>query len=96
MLNYLLYYVSLYNEGQTMMKTVLISLALLTFSFAGFFQEGQNDASVKEQQEAQRLCTLFTEKAETYQKTMRNDELAQKTLQSYKKRASLYCQAEKK
>lgn len=38
-----------------------------------------------------RLCELFTDKAEKYQATMRDDEYAQVTLQSYKDRAALYC-----
>ena len=37
------------------------------------------------------LCKLFTQKAEEYQKTMRDDGYAQTTLQSYKDRAALYC-----
>ncbi len=38
------------------------------------------------------LCELFTDKAIKYQKTMRDDEYAQVTLQSYKDRAAPYCQ----
>ncbi len=83
-------------KGYMMTKILFIMLSLLTFSFAGFYQEGNSDTSAKEQQEAQRLCKLFTEKAETYKKTMRDDELAHKTLESYEKRAALYCRTEKK
>ena len=72
------------------MKLLFLLLALFTFSFAGFFN-AENNVTQKEQAENERLCKLFTEKAEKYQKTMRDDELAVKTLLSYKKRASLYC-----
>lgn len=37
------------------------------------------------------LCKLFTDKAAKYQATMRDDEYAHVTLQSYKDRAALYC-----
>ena len=72
------------------MKSLFLLLILFTFSFAGFFN-AENNVTRKEQAENERLCKLFTEKAEQYQKTMRDDELAVKTLLSYKKRASLYC-----
>jgi hypothetical protein len=79
-----------------MTKLLWLSLSLLTFSSAGFYQNENSDTSAKEQQEAKRLCKLFTEKAETYKKTMRSDDLAFKTLQSYEKRAALYCKTEQK
>lgn len=78
------------------MKIVFLTLSLSLFLSAGFFQEGNSSESLKEQQESERLCKLFTEKAETYKKTMRSDDLAFKTLQSYEKRAALYCKTEKK
>ena len=37
------------------------------------------------------LCKLFTDKAIAYEKSMRNDDYAKVTLQSYKDRAALYC-----
>ncbi|MDA3946011.1 MAG: hypothetical protein PF439_04970 [Helicobacteraceae bacterium] len=37
------------------------------------------------------LCKLFTEKATTYEVSMRDDAYAQATLQSYKDRALIYC-----
>ena len=72
------------------MKILFFTLLFASFSFGGFFQES-NASSTKEQIENDRLCKLFTEKVETYKKNMRSDELAIKTLASYEKRASLYC-----
>ena len=40
------------------------------------------------------LCKLFTDKAIAYEKTMRDDDYAKVTLQSYKHRAALYCHNE--
>jgi len=72
------------------MKTLLLILTLFTFASAGFFNDA-NESGNKESAENARLCTLFTEKAKTYKKTMRSDDLAAKTLLSYEKRAALYC-----
>ncbi len=43
------------------------------------------------QEEAKRLCEVFKKKTEEYRKTMRNDELAKKTLQSYIARENRFC-----
>jgi hypothetical protein len=37
------------------------------------------------------LCKLFTDKARTYEKNMRDDDYAKVTLRSYKHRAAIYC-----
>lgn len=73
------------------MKAFLAILFLATSMQAGFFKAEETQESMKAQNENQRLCQLFTEKAETYKKTMREDDLAKKTLESYEKRASIYC-----
>jgi len=44
--------------------------------------------------EDERLCNIFENKMERYKKTMRNDELAYTTLESYKKRAQIFCSQE--
>jgi len=41
-----------------------------------------------------RLCNIFEDKMERYKKNMRNDELAYVTLESYKKRAQIFCSQE--
>jgi len=72
------------------MKSLFLILIFSAFTFAGFFTD-DNNATKKEKAENERLCQLFTQKAEKYKATMRDDELAAKTLLSYEKRASLYC-----
>jgi hypothetical protein len=73
------------------MKALLAVLLLASSMQAGFFKAEESQESMKAKEENQRLCQLFTEKAETYKKTMREDDLARKTLESYEKRASIYC-----
>ena len=73
------------------MKALVAVLLLVSSMQAGFFKAEESQETMKTQNENQRLCQLFTEKAETYKKTMREDDLAKKTLESYEKRASIYC-----
>ena len=47
--------------------------------------------TVATSKENARLCTIFTKKAEKYESTMRNDDLAKATLGSYKERISSFC-----
>lgn len=47
--------------------------------------------TVSSSKENARLCSIFSEKAERYEATMRNDDLARATLISYKERVSSYC-----
>lgn len=44
--------------------------------------------------EDERLCNIFQKKVEEYKKNMREDELAYTTLESYKKRAQIFCSQE--
>ena len=37
------------------------------------------------------LCKVFQDKIKSYEKQMRDDEYAKTTLESYKKRAKIYC-----
>ena len=46
---------------------------------------------VQTQEEAKRLCEIFKKKTEDYRKSMRNDELAHKTLESYIARENKFC-----
>lgn len=73
------------------MKALFAVLLLVSSMQAGFFKAEESQESMKAAKENERLCQLFTEKAETYKKTMREDDLAKKTLESYEKRASIYC-----
>ncbi len=60
-----------------------------TFAMSGFIND--TERKVAESNENARLCKMFTEKVENYKSTMRNDELAEATLESYKQRMSTYC-----
>jgi pyruvate formate-lyase activating enzyme-like uncharacterized protein len=71
------------------MKKLIVLALISTFSMSGFTNEAELKAV--ESNENARLCKMFTEKAENYQSTMRNDELAAATLESYKKRMSTFC-----
>jgi len=64
----------------------ILLLILITLSIPVFASSKKEDKA-----ENERLCKLFTEKAATYKKTMRDDEYAMRTLLSYEKRAKIYC-----
>ena len=64
----------------------LLLLILITLSITAFATSEKTDKA-----ENERLCKLFTKKAATYKKTMRDDEYAMRTLLSYEKRAKIYC-----
>lgn len=73
------------------MKIFIATLLMASTLFAGFFESDTQKTDKMKQQENERLCKLFTDKAETYRETMRSDDLAFATLESYKKRAEVYC-----
>ena len=64
----------------------LLLLILITLSSTAFAATDTTDKA-----ENERLCKLFTQKAATYKKTMRDDAYAMQTLVSYEKRAKIYC-----
>ena len=76
------------------MKKLLLISILSSVLFGGFFTES-NDDDMKRNIENERLCEMFTKKAETYKKTMRDDLLAKVTLESYEHRAELFCKKNK-
>jgi len=76
------------------MKIVWINLLLLGMLHAGFFNEESAKAK-QDMLENERLCKLFTKKAQEYKKHMRDDLLAKTTLASYEHRASLFCKKAK-
>lgn len=73
------------------MKLLVAGLLLISSLYAGFFNEEESKEARAKKLENERLCKLFTDKAESYKKTMRDDELAIATLRSYEKRAEIYC-----
>ena len=77
------------------MRKVLL-LALLSSSIMGSDMSGWNNsedvAAEKAQKEEQaRMCTLYTDKIKKYKETMRDDELAQATLNNYVRLQTKYC-----
>ena len=71
------------------MKKLIVLALMSTFAMSGFTNESEFKAV--ELNENARLCKMFTEKVASYKSTMRNDELAAATLESYKKRMSTFC-----
>lgn len=79
------------------MKRVVWSVLLISvWAWSGFFDAAVSDDAYKEALENERLCKLFTRKAEEYKKHMRDDMLAKATLASYEHRAELFCSKVKK
>ena len=80
------------------MRKVLL-LAIMSSFIMGNDMSGWNnsedEAAVKAQQEEQaRMCTLYTDKIKKYKETMRDDELAQATLNNYVRLQGKYCEKE--
>jgi len=75
------------------MSKLLFIFMFMSSVYGGFFNETKNNDVVEKAKsmENERLCKIFTQKAKTYEKTMRDDMLAKVTLASYKHRASLFC-----
>ena len=71
------------------MKRLLLLALLSTFAMS----EVKNISSLEMAQKAEdkRLCKVFIKKAQTYEATMRSDDFAIATLESYKKRIVLHC-----
>ena len=73
------------------MRSLFLLLSMVLVLNADFFND-QNDEKIKEQKaENDRLCKLFTQKVINYKKTMRDDDYARVTLQSYEQRADMFC-----
>ena len=67
------------------MKKLIILLTILTLGSVSV----SADNTKKDNRD--RLCKVFTDKVSDYEKNMRNDIYAKRTLSSYEKRAKLYC-----
>ncbi len=77
------------------MKKIILIIALLSsYAISGFTNEAEMKA-VETANENARLCKVFAYKVETYESTMRNDDLAKATLVSYKQRMSSFCDTSK-
>lgn len=76
-----------------MYKILTLLMISIIMLHADFFQSAEK-AEQKYQEEQAYFCEVYTKKAIDYEKTMREDELAQITLNSYKKRAKIFCSKE--
>ena len=75
----------------------IMFLAILSSFLMGTDMSGWNnsedEAAAKAQQEEQaRLCSVYTDKIKKYKETMRDDELAQATLNNYVRLQTKYCE----
>ena len=80
------------------MKKVLLLTLLSSVIFAdsmmGGWNNSEEEAAVKAQKAEQaRMCTVYTKKIAKYKETMRDDELAQATLNNYVRLQTKYCEA---
>ncbi len=74
------------------MKKLILLALMSAYAMSGSVNEAEIKA-IETAKENERLCKIFTTKAETYEATMRNDSLAEATLVSYKQRKSAFCDA---
>lgn len=74
------------------MKKLILLALMSAYAMSGSVNEAEIKA-IETAKENERLCKIFTTKAETYEATMRDDALAEATLVSYKQRKSAFCDA---
>ena len=77
------------------MKSILIT-AILSAMVFGNSMSGWNSADEKEAAKAEaaeqaRMCHVYTDKIAQYKKTMRDDEMAQATLNNYVRLQTKFC-----
>ena len=77
------------------MKKILF-LALLSNFALGVDMSGWNNSEAEAEAKAQkaeqvRMCEVYTEKIKKYKETMRDDELAQATLNNYVRLQTKFC-----
>lgn len=78
------------------MTKVLVLLGILSsLALASDTSIFEHKTEKPEPADNKEMCKLFTEKAAAYEATMRHDEYAEATLQSYKDRAAIYCNKKK-
>ncbi len=83
------------------MKKILWLVLLSGFIFAdsmmGGWNNSEEDAAAKTQKEEQaRMCALYTNKIAKYKETMRDDGLAQATLNNYVRLQTKFCKVDAK
>jgi len=73
------------------MKNIILLTLLSTFAFSGFFKESEIKVDQAPQDEAARLCKIYTKKSTDYKVDMRDDQFAKATLKNYVRLESKYC-----
>ena len=72
------------------MKKLILLALMSAYAMSSFTNEAEIKA-IETAKENDRLCKIFTNKADRYEVTMRNDSLAEATLVSYKERRNSFC-----
>lgn len=73
------------------MKKIILLALFSTLAFSGFFKESEVKQEQAQNEEAARLCKIYTKKAEDYKAQMRDDQFAQATLKNYVRLENKYC-----
>ena len=74
----------------------MILLTLLsTLAFSGFFKESEVNVDQAQNEEASRLCKIYTKKVTDYKADMRDDAFAEATLSNYVRLENKYCDVSK-
>jgi len=74
---------------QNFTKSIILLILSMILSVSSFAMPYKNTSA--SHNENGRLCKLFKQKALKYEKTMRSDSYARQTLESYQKRAKIFC-----
>ena len=77
------------------MKKILTLLMLSGILLAGNYPKFDPSNYKNETLENERMCKLCQAKVKAYKESMRDDEYAKKTLETYKMRLKKYCNLEK-
>ena len=72
------------------MKKLVLLVLVSSFVMSGWTQDDKENEKA-EKAEAQRLCKVYKIKVKHYKETMRDDEMAQATLNNYIRLQTKYC-----
>ena len=71
--------------------TAILSTVIFGSSMSGWSSADEEEAAKAEAAEQARMCHVYTDKIAQYKKTMRDDEMAQATLNNYVKLQTKFC-----
>ena len=74
---------------QNFTKSIILLILSMILSVSSFATTSFSSST--SHSEYSRLCKIFKHKALKYEKTMRSDSYARQTLESYQKRAKIFC-----